>query len=412
MIEFVHKNNHENVVLFIHGFTGGTDTWKHPEHGYFFDQLLENETIRENFDLASFEYYTRLTNLFAGVDSGVGRLLSLFKTIQPKSKKNISVEEISEMLRTRIRFDLADYRNVIIVAHSMGGLVAKAAIIKDLQKNYQTKVSLVISLAVPHLGANLATYGKLLSNNKQIEDLAPLSELCPALNSEWINFSIKPEIKYFYGAYDSIVVKDSAVGMEVGERDVVVCDEDHLSISKPAGPASLVITATATFLKDFLKSNSAGNPLPVRRLDNPDQYNDEIFVLKLILADVHNATVKQSKEHFLNAEYARKLFSSAADQEKLRVLYDKVRTVYQNSYSKHLGESGANSTKFVAEVHQKIVSEDANYLKSALPLIHGLHKIGMLHQLANDLQDDIWWGEDQSLEALESLKQALNKATA
>ena len=273
-------------------------------------------------------------------------------------------------------------------------------------------MSLVISLAVPHLGANLATYGKLLSNNKQIEDLAPLSELCPALNSEWINFSIKPEIKYFYGAYDSIVVKDSAVGMEVGERDVVVCDEDHLSISKPAGPASLVITATATFLKDFLKSDLAGNPLPVKRLDNPDQYNDEVFVLKLVLADVHNATVKQSKEHFLNAEYARKLFSSAADQEKLRVLYDKVRTIYQNSYSKHLGESGANSTKFVAEVHQKIVSEDANYLKSALPLIHGLHKIGMLHQLANDLQDDIWWGEDQSLEALESLKQALDKAAA
>ena len=109
----------------------------------------------------------------------------------------------------------------------------------------------------------------------------------------------------------------------------------------------------------------------MKRLNDPTQYNDEAFVLKLMLADVHNATVKHSKEHFLNAEYARKLFSSAADQEKLRALYERIRTLYQNCYGKFVSESGGNSNFLVNEVHYKIVAEDAEYLKTTLPLIMG-----------------------------------------
>jgi hypothetical protein len=63
----------------------------------------------------------------------------------------------------------------------------------------------------------------------------------------------------------------------------------------------------------------------------------------------------------------------------------------------------------VSEIHQKIVSEDANYLKTALPVLQGLHKLGMLHQLANDLENDIWWSSNQSVAALEGLKAELEK---
>jgi len=279
------------VILFIHGFTGGKETWKNTEHGYFFDQLVAADGIAAEFDIATFEYYTKLTSLFADVDSAIGRLKSLFSNIQPKSRKNISIEEISELLKTRIRFDLAPYRNVIIVAHSMGGLVAKRCVLKDLQHGLTSKVKLILSFAVPHLGADLATYGKLLSSNKQIKDLAPLSELCPAMNDEWVKYSIKPVMKYFYGTYDGVVIKHSAIGTDNIAQDIIACDDDHLSIVKPNGPSSLAVTATVHFLTEFLHSQGVESSLAVKKLESPTQYDDEVFVLKLLLADVHNATV-------------------------------------------------------------------------------------------------------------------------
>ncbi|MDN7936176.1 hypothetical protein QZM52_33385 [Burkholderia metallica] len=409
MIEFIKKNNRDTVILFVHGFTGGKETWKNAEHGYFFDQLSQFPSISENFDIATFEYFTKLSSLFVEINSTIGRLKSLFTKIQPKSKKNVSIEEISALLGSQIRFALAAYDNIIVVAHSMGGLVTKACILNDLRQGQASKIKLLLSLAVPHLGANLATYGKLLSNNKQINDLAPLSELCPTMNNEWVKYNSKPAIKYFYGSYDDIVTKESAIGTDNLPQDTIACDDDHLSICKPGGASSIAITAAKQFLDDFVKQRELEAGLTAKRLVDPSQYKDETFVLKLMLADVHNATVKHSKEHFLNAEYARKLFSSTADQEKLRLLYDRIRTLYQNCYESFVSGKGGDSTLLVNEVHQKIVSEDANYLKTALPMLQGLHKMGMLHQIANDLQNDVWWSEDQSIEALEALKVELEK---
>jgi hypothetical protein len=410
MIEFIHKTNRDTAILFIHGFTGGKETWKNSEHGYFFEQLLQIDIIKDNFDVAIFEYFTKLSSLFADASSAVGRLKSLFVNIQPKSKKNISIEEISALLSSRIRFELSAYNNIIIVAHSMGGLVAKACILNDLRQGQPSKIKLLLSFAVPHLGANLATYGKLLSNNKQINDLAPLSELCPTMNNEWVKYSFKPDVKYFYGTYDQIVTKGSAIGTDNLPQDIIACDDDHLSICKPSGSSSIAIAATREFLTQFIQKSILESGLSAKRLDDTSQYKDEAFVLKLMLADVHNAAIKHSKEHFLNAEYARKLFSSATDQDKLRLLYEKIRTLYQNSYEKFVSETGGNSTQLVNEIHQRIVSEDADYLKTALPLIHGLHKMGMLHQLANDLKNDVWWNEVQSIEALEALKTKLDQS--
>lgn len=407
MIEFIRRENRNNVILFVHGFTGGKDTWKHPVEGYFHDQLLKHEFVGENFDVATFEYYTTLTNLFPAVNSVAQRVLSLFKNIQPKAKKNVSVEEISDLLNTRIRFDLDSYENIVVVAHSMGGLVTKACILKDLESGRISKIKLFLSLAVPHLGADLAIYGKLISSNKQIRDLAPLSDLCPTMTNAWMRHSIKPEIKYFCGAYDDVVNHNSAVGSDNNPQDIITCDDGHLSICKPEGPRSIAILATLKFLEEFTKNNMPGGALALQRLKDPTQYNDEVFVLKLLLADVHNANVTHSKEHFLNAEYARKLFSSTADQNKLKTLYEKIRTIYQNCYGQHVANADKSSTTLVSAVHEKIIAEDAGYLKATLPMLQGLHKMGMLHQLANDLGDTVWWSENQSQQALEHVRQKL-----
>ncbi|SOY94514.1 conserved hypothetical protein [Cupriavidus taiwanensis] len=407
MIEFITNNKRDSVILFVHGFTGGKETWKHDKHGYFFEQLLQSTFVNDHFDVAVFEYFTRLSDLYADATTVIGTVLSLFKSSKHKAKKNIGIEEISNLLRTRIRFDLAAYRNIVVIAHSMGGLVTKSCILKDLRGGECSRIKLLISLAVPHLGANLATYGKLMLSNQQIHDLAPLSELCTQMNDEWVKYQDKPAIKYFYGAYDSVVTKESAMGTDNIPQDVIACDDTHLDISKPAGASSVAITATRHFLEEFVAQKVLQVGLKAKQLDSPDQYNDETFVLKLVLADVHSATIRHSKEYFLNAEYARKLFSSAADQERLAQLYERVRILYQGCFGRFVVSGKADSTLLVTEIHDKIVAEDGTYLQTALPIIHGLHKMGMLHQLANELDGDIWWGVEQSIPALEALKAAL-----
>jgi hypothetical protein len=403
VIEFIQKEGKPDVILFVHGFTGGRNTWKHATDGYFFDQILQSNSIKDNYDVAVFDYYTHLTNLFPAADSLRQKLVSLFKSIQPKARKNVSIEEISLLLRSQIRFALESYSGVVIVAHSMGGLVAKNYIARDLEEGKISKIKLLLSLAVPHLGANLATFGTLLLNNKQIEDLAPLSEFCPKLNDTWVKYTVKPEIKYFYGAYDSIVSQQSAIGTDNNQQDVISCDDDHLSICKPAKDG-IALKAVVSFLENHTKNSK---PIELQRIASSTQYDDEIFVLKLLLADVHEASIRHSKEYFLNAEYLRKLFSSSADQQQLSRLYEKIRTIYQNSYEIHIAGADRSSTTLVAAVHRRIIDEDATYLKATFPMMQALHKMGMLHQLANDFGSDVWWSEDRSREGLERVKATL-----
>ena len=402
MIEFIKKTGKSDLILFVHGFTGGKKTWLHATDGYFHEHLMEYPEIEENYDIAVFEYYSRLLNLLPATDSIRQKITSFFKSIQPKSKKNISIEEISNLLSTCIRFDLSEYDNIVVIAHSMGGLVVKSYVLTELGAGRNCKIKMILSLAVPHLGVNLATYGTLLSNNRQIQDLAPLSELCPKLNDSWVKQPEKPVVKYFYGTSDAVVAKQSAIGTDNLEQDVICFDEDHVSICKPAR-GGVLVTATVALISQF---HAEVTPFQLQTIAYPEQFDDEIFVLKLLLADVHDASIRNSKEFFLNAEYARKFLSSRSDQEKLQNLYDRIRTIYQNSYESHVATNGdRNSTTLVAAVHKRIMDEDATFLKAAHPMLQALHKMGMLHQLANDLGKDVWWNEERSRDALTHARQ-------
>lgn len=53
----------KNLILFVHGFTGGKETWINADEikriPYF---LKDNKEIFENFDFEYFEYFTKLTD--------------------------------------------------------------------------------------------------------------------------------------------------------------------------------------------------------------------------------------------------------------------------------------------------------------------------------------------------------------
>lgn len=403
MIEFVSQNNKKNLILFIHGFCGDETTWRNGEAKSFPELLSDASEISENFDIALFSYFTKLLNLFAKAGNVSTFIKRMFGTSHGKLAKNVSLEEIGSLLRTEIRFRLQTYENIIIVAHSMGGLVAKSAITKDIEEGLPSKIKLFISLAVPHQGAEPATFGKLISDNLQIEELSPLNNFIHTINDLWLKTSLRPTTKYFYGAYDSVVKKTSASPIDKDKSDTISVDEDHTSITKPLNASSMTFIAVKQVILDFEKNDPGISSLEIKQLEDETEFNDELFVLKLISADIHSSTIREAKEAFLNAEYIRKIFSSSSDQKRLFELYAKIRKVYQNSYSKYVHDGIPNSGLLLADVHETIIKEDKQFLDTFIIFINAIHKQGMLHQLANSESENIWWVKDGSLDVLRGL---------
>ncbi len=403
MIEFISKNNKKSLIIFVHGFCGGELTWRNGEASSFPELFSKDSEVSENYDIVQFSYFTKLLNLFAKAGKVSTLVKRMFGTSHGKLTKNISIEEIGNLLRTEIRFRLQAYDNIIIIAHSMGGLVTKSAIAKDIEENIPSKIKLFVSLAVPHQGVEAATFGKLISDNLQIEDLSPLNQFIHKINDEWLKTSLRPTTKYFYGVHDSLVPKTSAAPVDKEKSDIIPVDEDHTSIAKPESPASTTYMAIRQIILDFEKNDPGISNLEILQLEDESDFDDELFVLKLISADIHKTSIRDAKEVFLNAEYIRKIFSSASDQKRLSELYSKIRKVYQNSYSKYVHDGIPNSGLLLADVHETILKEDKNFLNTFIPFINAIHKQGMLHQLANSEDENIWWIKDGSKDSLRNL---------
>jgi len=122
-------------------------------------------------------------------------------------------------------------------------------------------------------------------------------------------------------------------------------------------------------------------------------------VLKLIIANIADDTRNNAKELFFNAEYASRLFKSSHDRRQFKKLYDNIRQLYKDSYDRYLADPTVNSGILLSQVHTKITEQDSSLLKSMIPTLQSYHKKGMLHQLANDLESDIWWSKDRDLNA-------------
>jgi hypothetical protein len=403
-IKFVQKNNHKNVIVFIHGFTGGIDTWSNG-NTCFPEMLLEDEKISRNFDLMYVNYHSKIFDYHSKRLTG-----NFFAKIVGKGSKavakNISIQELGDSLKTIIEFYCAPYQNVILVAHSMGGLISKSFLLS--QTNESRKVKLFLSLAVPHNGSDWATFADaLFIDNTQVVDLKPLSKTLNGINQKWINAQDSlPITVYFYGQYDMIVPEQSAVAY-VGRThpQKVACNDDHFSITTPESNESLVYVAVKKYLLDFLNSQLTHTEVLLKQFKDEGQLDNEIFVLKLIVADVHNSFVNNAKSTFFNAEYVRKfLVHQSISLDELSALYQKIEHLYLNSFGKLLTNKLSDSNELIADIHNSILQEDKKFLDFTLPLVDAFHKTGMLHQLANDLEKDIWWAKNHSVQDLNDLR--------
>jgi pimeloyl-ACP methyl ester carboxylesterase len=213
------------AVVFIHGLGGSAATWDKDEHT-FIQRLKREQKVTDRYDFFIYEYHSRMVEV------------TWFKRVKAmlpgKNKKNIefntSIRDIATELVSVVATQLSSYDTIVLVTHSMGGLVAKNALLL-MNADNQKKVKLVLSLSVPHAGSSLARNQlvKLIGSN-QVPDLATFSALTNDLTGRYSALTDKPKTIYQRGRYDDVVNEGSAIPANAAPEEQLHTPHTHYSV--------------------------------------------------------------------------------------------------------------------------------------------------------------------------------------
>jgi pimeloyl-ACP methyl ester carboxylesterase len=211
------------VIVFVHGIFGSSlDSWRNDQTGvHFYDLVANDPALGNNFDIYAYGYPSRFLS------------------------SSFSIQEAAEDMSFRLeREGIFTYKKVVIVAHSMGGLIAMRMLLTQPEtflKRTHPRVSVMVQFGTPHEGANIAAFARHFLPNAGLPQMLPRlqSDISDLIDRDWSNDrrtdEIRPELicgyemEKTYG--DLIVDKASATR---GCSRVSAIPADHLTIVKPA----------------------------------------------------------------------------------------------------------------------------------------------------------------------------------
>jgi hypothetical protein len=214
------------LILFVHGLAGSRDTW-----GNFENLIKEDDELRSRVDVDFFVYPTGLVRF-------------------PWSSKYANPQDVADGLTTAITNKHNQYEKILLVCHSMGGLVGKRSIIDQLMRKLELRVNGIVFFATPHLGSELAGVAETLSSeHRQVKAIKPDTKFLEMLSREWLDreCEIKVDTTYVAAGQDSCVTKLSAEGPRTSRREIDL-SKGHIDIVKPTSSddyAFLIVKAAA-----------------------------------------------------------------------------------------------------------------------------------------------------------------------
>lgn len=386
--------DHQKPMLgiFVHGFTGGSETWLNPS-GLTFKTLLAAESeINPQFDFIEFDYYTKILSIFH--TNFLQKTAGFLGLGRSSVRYNRPIKKLAQELQTFIQLNADTYEGIVLIGHSMGGLICKEVILTQVRGEAPEIIGYV-SIAVPHKGSLNAM---LLSGvNTNAKEITPLNEYNDELNNRWIDKKNSlPDSLYLIAQHDQYVPSTSALPFNTKNFTL---PHDHNTISKPIGPSDGSFKAVSKFISKIAKAKAMHEALNISYDDAAPEYDKEIFVIKMILCEIGPKGIDDAKESFFNAEIITKA-ADDADKEVLRALRTKVISLYRQTYNHYTAIESLPNVVF-AHVHEKLLSEDKHTLEVGAKYINFLHKKGLLHQVANKLCSTVVWSDSTDLEAVQ-----------
>ena len=308
----------KKLILFLHGLGGGEGTWGD------FKTIIEADNDFKGIDVAFYNYKSKLLN----IKSISGVVLKIFAIVN--SKRSLpKIQDIAELLNTEIEERYADYDEIYLITHSMGGLVARMYLYNMLKKKADVQVKKLMLYAVPNNGSDWTKFAKYYKH-EQIKQLDKDSLFLQFLNQDFDDIKMEESINIcsVVGKFDDVVNENSAKGYWKNPN-VKSLPKGHSDIVKPIGKEDLSFVV----LKNFLigKSNKECMLSPIKTqvedvLNN--SFVDEVIsllkskkLLTLFSQDFSNintqqALVKQKmqfmyKAHFFHLRVPHKVSDEA-----------------------------------------------------------------------------------------------------
>lgn len=246
--EFFGPPDSDELVIFVHGFCGDTKTtWINPDTRFNFPRELAQDLAEQNEPayLFSFSYVSHVT--------GGASILSIADHLN---------FEIGELLKAH------PYRRLRIVAHSMGGIIAREYILRrHYQSHPELKITNIVLLASPTNGSELAEFRRLMPEHRQIEEIRHLDKgntYLESLNRDW-NSQFKggghPRHLLFYAGFEELPMK--IIGRVVKMSSAITYADDsmgfqrtHVTISKPVNREDVVYRWVKASLQESLEATA------------------------------------------------------------------------------------------------------------------------------------------------------------
>lgn len=226
------------IIIFVHGLGGDpATTW-----GRFPDLIKEDPELKD-CEIDSFGYPTSLFRL-------------------PFSRKYPKIQTLSDALHTLLDVKYSDRKNIILVCHSLGGLIGRRYLVDQIKRKAELRVHGLLLYAVPNDGASLAGVASYITwRHNQLRQLCQDSDLIRDLESDWETNEMagRVKVRYIVGGLDRVVSEKSARSTW-GEPNVdVIADRGHIEIVKPQGAKDIPYL----ILKKFVLSLTTPEPTQI-----------------------------------------------------------------------------------------------------------------------------------------------------
>ena len=208
----VSREHGKKIVLFVHGLSGSANgTWGDMLNAFSSDLELVD------YAYACYSYPTSLLRI-------------------PFTKRMGGIQEIASGLRTHIETHFEDKTGIILVGHSLGGVVARQYILDEIKSQRTGRIRGVALFATPHTGAALASIGNSLSkSHRHLAQLCHGSDILDIINSDWVKLKIEDQVSalYIVGGGDAVVPRDSAAPYLGADNVRTLIQHGHIDIVKP-----------------------------------------------------------------------------------------------------------------------------------------------------------------------------------
>ncbi len=235
------NSSKNDVILFVHGLSGSADgTWSKMV------ELFLRDGIFSKYEIDTYEYPTAKIRL-------------------PFGKKMPGIPELAEGLASHIDTLHSNKSKVILIGHSMGGLILRHYIVNEFKKSKENKILAAAMIATPHTGADLARYGKALSwRHTHLKQLAKGESILHSILMDWGVLDIEKHIKTLYvtGGIDAVVARDSSMPYYGGVNFQNLINHGHIDIIKPDNAQDIRFKVLKKFIEalEQPKKTESGQP--------------------------------------------------------------------------------------------------------------------------------------------------------